>query len=930
MRGIVNEKMDMSGRQFASAISEMYNQLMEAQAAVSPQSFTSFGELLRFLRERVELSQKELAMQVGYHYSYMSRIEKNQRTPDPTTLMARFVPALYLDSEPEWTARLLELARVTEKKPSLATASLGGVKAIPPAPPTALPLFDLSSSNIPIILTPLLGRDDEVVSLTNLLTRDDVRLVTLIGPPGVGKTRLAAHIAAQMAGSFAHGPLFVDLTSIADVESFLPTLAEALNIRETSDVPLLKSITASLRQRNLLLVLDNFEQVISAAPHVLSLLVAAFGLKILATSREALHVSGENEFPLAPLALPESSVLGPIPEGNDIETYSSYSSVKLFVQRAQAVQPAFKLTHENVAAIVEICRHLDGLPLAIELAAARIKTLSPQTMLQQLNRTLDWLTRGPRDANLSRQTLRGTMEWSYDLLSEPERILLRRLSVFSGGWTLRAAESVCADPKEIGREATAALRREDILDLLGKLVDKSLVVAESGNQQARYHLFETLREFGREKLLQQDELTKTFNRHLAHFTEYAEDSESHLDGMEQAKWIAISEKEHNNFRAAIDYSLTPGGDVNYGLRIGAGISLFWLERSHFHEGIERLQKLLQYAINPEHQKVKAKMLYRAGAIHSRLFSYNTAYKLCEQSIEISRTLDDQRSLASALYYMGEICIALQDYTQAKKVLEESGSICWGIHFPQQLNMALTSLGRAYQETGEGARALATAKEALAIAEQIDDTWGIIHALQLLGAISRFNFDYDIAINYFERSLSAIRLIGDRFAEGITLANLSILYNLKENYSASGHAAEQSFALFQSIGDEVQQAFPLRMMGYSAIQAGNVVRARSLIIESLKTNRALGHIMGQLACLIALGGCELAEGNAIKAVTFAGLAENHLQTESQTLMEPDTMALDRLLVIGKEKLGKKEFDQALTQGEASRMEDLIDLEMPSGF
>jgi predicted ATPase len=899
---------------------------MEALVAISPQSFTSFGELLRFLRERVELSQKELAMQVGYHYSYMSRIEKNQRTPDPTTLMARFVPALYLDSEPEWTARLLELAGVTETKQRSATASPSGSKPALPAPPTALPIFDLSSSNLPIILTPLLGRDAEVISLTNLLTRDDVRLVTLIGPPGVGKTRLAAHIAAQLAGSFAHGPLFVDLTSIADVDAFLPTLAEALNVRETSDVPLLKSITVSLRQRNLLLVLDNFEQVISAASHVLSLLAGALDLKILATSREALHISGEYEFPLAPLALPEPSESGQVFDEKIIETFSHYSSVQLFVQRAQAVQPAFKLTHENAAAIVEICRHLDGLPLAIELAAARIKTLAPQTMLQQLDRRLDWLTRGARDANLSRQTLRGTMEWSYNLLSEPERILLRRLSVFSGGWTLRAAESVCADSKEIVRETI--LRREDILDLLGKLVDKSLIVTEVGNQQTRYHLFEMVREFGREKLSQADELTEILNLHLAHFTEYAEESESHLDGVEQAKWIAISEKEHNNFRSAIDHSLTPGADLVYGLRIGAAISLFWLERNHFHEGIERLQGLLQRAVEPEHQPAKAKMLYRAAAIHSRLFSYHTAYKLCEQSIEISRALGDQRALASALYYLGEICIALHDYTQAKKALDDSVSICWSIHFPQQLNMALTSLGRAYEETWEHERALLTTKEALAIAEQVDDTWGIIHALQLLGAINRFNSDYEVAIDYFERSLPAVRLIGDRFAEGITLANLSILYNLKENYSASGHAAEQSFALFQSIGDEVQQPFPLRMLGYSAIQAGNRVRARSLIIESLRGNRAQGHIPGQLACLIALGTFEIAEGNAVKAVTFAGLVENYLQSESQSLMEPDAVALNRLLVIGKEKLGKKIFEQTHTQGRSLRLEDVVAQELPS--
>ena len=899
---------------------------MAAFVAVSPQSFTSFGELLRFLRERVELSQKELAMQVGYHYSYMSRIEKNQRTPDPTTLMARFVPALDLDSEPEWTARLLELAGLTETKQRSATPSSSGSKSALPAPPTALPIFDLSASNLPIILTPLLGRDEEVVALMDLLASDDVRLVTLIGPPGVGKTRLAAHIAAQLAGSFAHGPLFVDLSSVADVEAFLPTLAEALNVRETSDVPLLKSIIASLRQRNLLLVLDNFEQVIPAAPHILSLLVGANDLKILATSREALHVSGEYEFPLAPLALPESFPLDQSLEDKPLEIFLDYSSVQLFVQRAHAIQPAFKLTHDNAAAIVEICQHLDGLPLAIELAAARIKTLNPQAMLQQLDRRLDWLARGPRELSVSRQTLRGTMEWSYNLLSEPERILLRRLSVFSGGWTLRSAESVCADSKESGAET--AVRREDVLDLLGMLVDKSLVVTETSSQQARHHLLETVREFGREKLSQAGELTEVLNRHLAHFTEYAEESESHLDGEDQAKWIAISEKEHNNFRTALDYSLTPGADVLYGLLIGSAISLFWLERNHFHEAIVRLQSLLQCAVDPAHQPAKAKLLYRAAAIHARLFSYSTAYKLCEESIEISRTLNQQRSLASALYYMGEINIALHEYEKAKVSLEESVSICWSIHFPQQLNMALTSLGRAYVETLEHERALSTTKEALAIAEQIDDTWGAIHALQLLGAISRFNSDYDIAIAYFERSLPAIRLIGDRYAEGITLAHLSIVHNLKGNYSASGHAAEQAFALFQSIGDEVQQPFPLRMLGYAAIQAGNRIRARSLIMESLKGNRAQGHIPGQLACLIALGVFEIAGGNTVKAVTLAGLVEKYLRAESQSLMEPDTVALDKLLALGKEKLGKKIFEQTLTQGQSLRMEDIVAQELPT--
>jgi len=899
---------------------------MNSIAAISPHSFNSFGELLRYLRERVELSQKELAAQVGYHYSYMSRIEKNQRTPDPKTLLARFIPALALDDEPQWTARLLELAGAS-KGDAPSTVSSADVKPAARVPATALPIFDLSASNLPIFLTPLLGRNEEVSALINLLTRTDVRLVTLMGPPGVGKTRFAAHVAAQMAGSFANGPLFVDMTTITHENEFLPALAQALGVLEISDAPLTKDIITALRQRNMLLVIDNLEQVINAASLLPSLLIGASGVKVLVTSREALHVTGEHEFSLAPLALPQ-----PAPEkfqltnteNEYIDAMSHFASVQLFVQRAQAVQPAFKLTDDNASAVVEICQQLDGLPLAIELAAARIKSMTPQAMLQQLNRRLEWLTRGSRDS--LKQTLRGTIEWSYNLLAEPERIILRRLSVFADGCTLRAAEAICADPLDITSESP--LHREDVLELLIKLIDKSLVTTETHAQQIRYHLFETMREFGREKLSQANELDEVLTRHLKHFTEYAEESESHLDGTDQAKWIRITENEHRNFLAAMDYALTNQDVLAYGFRIGAAISLFWLERNHFHEGSERLRTLLEKAVGPEHQNSRAKMLYRLGAIQARVFNYNVAYKLCEQSIEIARTLESKHSLASVLFYFGEICIAIKDYDKARTLLDECKSICREIHFTTQLGMALTDLGKVSFEQGEIGQALTTAKEALAIAEGINDTWGLSHALQLLGTLHGQIGERDTAIDYFEHSLPHIRAIGDRFAEGKTLTNLAILYYLKEDYPASGHAAEKSFIAFQSIGDELQQPVPLRMMGYSAINAGNIVRARALILESLKGSRGQDHFPGQLACLVAMGTCELAQENVEKAITYAALVEDRIQSESISLLEPDTVALDKLIKAGKNKKGGKSFKLIIEKSKSLRVEELIASELPS--
>jgi predicted ATPase/DNA-binding XRE family transcriptional regulator len=899
---------------------------MNSISAITPQSFTSFGELLRYLRERVELSQKELAAQVGYHYSYMSRIEKNQRTPDPKTLLARFIPALVLDDEPQWTARLLELAGASEANlPS--TVSTADIRPTSFSPTTALPIFDLSASNLPVFLTPLLGRNAEVSALTELLNRSDVRLVTVVGPPGVGKTRLAAHLAAQMAGMFAQGPLFVDMTTITQEADFLPAMAEALDVIETSDGSLTKNIIAYLRQRQMMLVIDNLEHVIHAASYFPSLLMGAPNIKILATSREALHVSGEFEFPITPLALPETvSEMHPLTNMDDeyFESLSHFAAVQLFTQRARAVQPTFKLTSENISAIVAICQQLDGLPLAIELATARIKTLTPQAMLQQLNRRLEWLTRGSRDS--LKQTLRDTIEWSYTLLSEPERIVLRRLSAFADGCTLRAAEVICAGSPQDATEAV--VRRAEVLDLIVKLIDKSLVVTETNAQQIRYHLLETVREFSREKLSQAGELDETLTRHLIHFTEYAEEAETHLDGTDQAKWIRITEKEHRNFLFAMDYALTNPEVSSYGFRIGAAISLFWLERSHFQEGSERLRILLEKATALEHRKARAKMLYRLGAIQACVFNYNAAYKLYEQSIEISRALDDKQSLASALFYFGEICTTIKDYHKARTLLDECTAICWETHFTTQLAMALTDLGKVSWEQGESEQALKTAKEALAIAERINDTWGLSHALRFLGSLHRQLGERDIAIDYFERSLKYIREIGDRFAEGETLANLAILYNLKEDYPTAGRAAEQSFVAFQSIGDELQQPFPLRMMGYSAIHAGNIVRARALILESLKGNRGLDHLPGQLACLVAVGTCELAQDNVEKAATYASIVENRISAESIYLLEPDTVALNKLLITAKNKLGNKSFKQIIEKSKSLRAEDMIASEFPS--
>ena len=886
--------------------------------SASPDSFLDFGELVRYLRERAELSQRELALQVGYHYSYMSRIESNERIPDSATLMARFVPALGLDDEPTWTAHLLKLA-VSEEK-TMGPRRKTRLPASTPTPDTALQIFDSPMSQLPVSLTALLGRQSEAARVLKILSRFDVHLVTLIGPPGVGKTRLAVHVANEAAGMFAHGAVFLDLTPINDPKDFLPAVASALGVYEASTTPLMTHLTNILRQRNLLLVLDNFEQIIEAAPQLLQLLSNVPEIKALVTSREALRISGENEFTVPPLPLPQKSPAESLKQDMAGPELLEFAAIQLFVQRAQAVQPDFQLNPENTDAVLEICRRLDGLPLAIELAAARVKMLTPQAMLSQFDRRLDWLARGSRDSQAWRQTMRGAIEWSYNLLSEPEQILLRHLSVFSDGWTSQSAEAICGDV-ERAADGKQFLQRGEILDLLIQLADKSLVVIERMEDETRFHFLETIREFAREKLAQSDERIDMKNRHLSYFAAFAEEAEIQIYDGGQSDWTARVEQEHANIRAALDWGLQENSSINEGLRLVAAVSRFWIRRSYFREGFEWLNAYLSRVV-PADQLLRAKILYRAGGIAGYMFDYTTGYKLCQQSIEISRALENKHHLAGGLFYMSEILLGLGQITESRTALEECISLCWADNYPQLLNLALTSLGWILDLEGDHEGAHSTLEEALAIASRVNDSWGISHALHNLGAIHRFSKKYDEAIKYMERCLDVSLKVGDRRAQGTVLSNLAIFYNLQDHHARSDDYARRAFAIYQAIGDEYQQPFPLRMMGYAAIQAGNLVRARILIQESLRGNRALEDIVGQLACLVAAAKCALAEKDIKKAVSLCALIESRIRMDGVQLMEPDVKAMQDVFMQAKRKLGDDDYEDAYQSGQSIKLDDEI--------
>ncbi|MBK9208847.1 MAG: XRE family transcriptional regulator [Anaerolineales bacterium] len=452
--------------------------MAKPRTALEPVTTASLGELLRYFRERANLSQRELAQKVGYHYSYISRLEKNERALSESALRKLFIPALKLEHDPKATTRLLELATSINLSAAITDADLQ---------PASSPA---RSAGLPVSLTPLLGREAESASLFNILLNEGTRLVTLIGAPGVGKTRLALHVAEQLASNFSDGVIFVDLMPVLETDQVLPTLAAALDTQENN-------LPAILSQRSQLIVIDNFEQVLESAPQLLPLLNAP-KIKILTTSREALRLRGEQEFPLAPL---------PVPDEKTNPSALDFASVQLFLQRAQSAKPDFQLEGEDVSRAAEICRRLDGLPLAIELAAARIRSLSLTAMLKQFDRRFEWLTHGGRDLPVWRQTLWGAIEWSYTLLSGQERALFTRLSVFAGGWNLEAAEEICSDE--------LLCTPSDILNLLIQLIDKSLITVDA--QTGRYHFLETLREFAFENLKDGNDLEPIRQRHAVYY-----------------------------------------------------------------------------------------------------------------------------------------------------------------------------------------------------------------------------------------------------------------------------------------------------------------------------------------------------------------------------------------------------------------------------
>jgi predicted ATPase len=598
--------------------------------------------------------------------------------------------------------------------------------------------LDVHLTNLPAQATPFIGREHELAAVLALLRRDDVRLITLSGTGGTGKSRLALQTAANLLEEFEHGVYFVDLAPITDPELMLSTVARVLAVKEIGNRELADRLKDHLREKHMLLVLDNFEQVIKAAPLVSDLLTSAPRLKIIVTSREVLRVHGEHDYSVPPLGLPERK------RRRTIAILCQYESVALFMQRAKASRSDFEITKHNAPAIAEICIKLDGLPLAIELAAARVRLLTPQSLLERLSSRLGTLGSGARGLAARQRTLRGAIDWSYNLLDEGEKKLFARLGVFVGGWTLEAAEEVCGDDLPF-----------DVLDGLESLLDKSLLrVVEGRGQQTRFLMLETIREYAVERLDQSEEGEVVRDSHARYFLALTEQEKA---GAAASEYLESIQADHDNVRAALGGSLE-GGKAEVALRMGYGLWTFWYLHGHLSEGRRWLEEALVTGAGAP-APLRANALRAAGNMAYHIGDYSAALVHQEECLELYRQLGDKKGIAASLNNLAITAADDGDFALSRSLYEDSLALSRELGDRESEALTLGNLGNLELYQGQLDEARSRYQQSLEIYRGQSAKAGIPYPLSELGDLARRQGDCASARTYLTEAITISRDLG---------------------------------------------------------------------------------------------------------------------------------------------------------------------------
>lgn len=824
----------------------------------------TFGALLRRFRLAAGLTQAALAERAGLSERAINDLERDPRRAPRLESVNLLAGALKLS--PDERTQLLATARPQPAHPP---------EPPPSSPPTA-PQTP-SASRLPMPVHRFVGRAREVAAICALLRDPDVRLLTLTGPGGIGKTRLALQTATTLESDFADGARFVPLESLADATLVLPAIAAALGIPEVASAPPAQSLTEWLRTREMLLLLDNFEQIMPAALEVERLLAACPSLTILVTSRVALRLAREHEYAVAPLALP-GATSAPTPA--DV---LGCDAGALLVQCVRAVSPDFAVTETNAGAVAAICARLEGVPLAIQLAAARFKLLPPAALLARLDQQLALLTGGPQDAPERQRTVRATLDWSYQLLTLPQQALLRQLAVFAGGWTLEAIEGICADaPVESG----------DILSLLGDLVGQSLVVMQEQEDSARYRLLETIREYALEKLRAAGEEALLRDRHFAWFLRLAEEIDAQVWIMAPAPPLQRTlQTEADNFRAALAWSRQEPSGLNE-LRLAIALHGIWNEP--VNEGLLALRHALERAGPAAPAALRARALLVAAGRAAMLTDAAEAARLADEAIStfsepgderslaqalvigmrnlmgdpasdpeqlaaswdeilrLSRASQNPRAIAETLWFRGDMALERGDYAAAHRFLDECVRVSRPLNDPFMLALPLVGLARIACSEGDTAQAHRLAEEAVALRRRDGSDWYLAIALVSLGEVERCAGD-------------------DAHAEPLF---------------------REALAVFRSLGADAQIAWSLHNLGHVALRAGDRQAAAPLFAEALTIRHRHRYAHGVASELAAIGELRALAGDDEAAARLFGAAEALLERAHSVLAPADQAAFER--------------------------------------
>ncbi len=717
---------------------------------------------------------------------------------------------------------------------------------------------------LPQHLTPLIGRQQDIQAARQLLLHT-ARLITLIGPPGIGKTRLALAVAESVAGQFPDGVFFVDLSPIADPSLTTSAVCQALGVRQSSGTPLLRVLQQHLKGKRVLLVLDNFEHLMDAAPEIADLLSTCDDLRVLVSSRSELKLAWERSLPVPPLDLPDLHHLPPL------ESLVSCASVDLFVQRAQTANPDFGLSGHNAGTVAEICVRLEGVPLAIELAAAQTRLLQSRTILERLDHQLGLLIGTTSEGPARHRTLQAAIDWSYGLLDDAGRVLLDRLGVFAGGCTVEAAASVCGG---------GGLEPERVPDLLSTLRAKSLVVAESRDDGTiRYRLLEALRQYARERLHDGADAGPIQRAHAAYFVKLAGETEPNLTGPEQSRWLDLLVREQDNFRAALRWSIDHH-QPEFSLRLAAVLFLFWQVRGSYAEGFRWLTEVCQ--ATAERSTPRARLLASAAGLALFNGDYRSARSFYEESLAISRELDDRQGIAGSLDGLGIMAMDQGEYAQSRAFYEESLYVFRDLNDKRGIARSLTNWGLLEEGFGDPALSRTLLEESLQIKRELGAPRLVANALINLGGVVRRQGDQAHARALIEEGLAGVRALGEK--RGI------------------------SFALLH--------------LGLVSQDQGDVASARALFEESLVLRRESGYTPAIPDCLEALA--QNAGGRQPERATrLFGAAEALREAVGVPLRPADRAGYERGLAAARGALDEAAFAVAWAQGRALSLEQAVE-------